>query len=109
MTALHWACKRGHFEVVRYLVERGADVEFQDIIGRPALYFAVMGGKVDIVRYILDHKANPWSTSSVNYNELCQQYQNEEALLEIRRARKQYITMKMTPPSIREHVWRNLR
>lgn len=44
MTALHWACKRGHFEIVKLLIENGADIEFLDIIGRPTLYFAIIGG-----------------------------------------------------------------
>ena len=68
MTALHWACKRGHFEIVKLLVENGADIEFQDIIGRPTLYFAIIGGNPKIVKYILDKKADPWSTNAVNYN-----------------------------------------
>lgn len=76
MTALHWACKRGHIEIVRYLIDGGADIEFQDIIGRPSLYFAIIGGNVDIVCLLLDYKANPWSTSVVNYNQICEEYNN---------------------------------
>ncbi|CAK84607.1 unnamed protein product (macronuclear) [Paramecium tetraurelia] len=108
MTALHWACKRGHFEIVKLLVENGADIEFQDIIGRPTLYFAIIGGNPKIVKYILDKKADPWSTTAVNYNQLCMEY-NPSFVQLIAQARKAHITLKMTPPSQRETIWKILR
>lgn len=49
MTALHWACKRGHLAIVEYLIEKGADIDFQDIIERAALYFAIVSNNNDIV------------------------------------------------------------
>lgn len=27
---LHWACDRGHLDVVKFLVNRGADINIQD-------------------------------------------------------------------------------
>ncbi|CAK84127.1 unnamed protein product (macronuclear) [Paramecium tetraurelia] len=108
MTALHWACKRGHFEIVRLLVENGADIEFQDIIGRPTLYFAIIGRSAKIVKYILDKRADPWSTTAVNYNQLCLECDPSFQQL-ISQARKVHITLKMTAPSQRETIWRILR
>ncbi|CAD8102632.1 unnamed protein product [Paramecium sonneborni] len=108
MTALHWACKREHFEIVKLLIENGADIEFQDIIGRPTLYFAIIGGDPKIVKYILDKKADPWSTAAVNYNQLCMEY-NPSLLQLIAQARKAHITLKMTPPLQRETIWKILR
>lgn len=41
MTGLHWAAKRGHLDIVRILLQHGADVDSKDIIGRTPLYFAI--------------------------------------------------------------------
>ena len=30
LAMLHWACDRGHLDVVKFLVNRGADVNIQD-------------------------------------------------------------------------------
>jgi hypothetical protein len=53
MTGLHWSCKRGHIEIVKLLVKHGADIDFQDIIGRTALYFAIVSGNNEIVEVLV--------------------------------------------------------
>ncbi len=30
LAMLHWACDRGHLDVVKFLISRGADVNVQD-------------------------------------------------------------------------------
>jgi hypothetical protein len=55
MTSLHWGCKRGHVDVVQFLIESGADIDFQDIIGRTPLYFAIVGGGIEVVELLLDN------------------------------------------------------
>ena len=30
LAMLHWACDRGHLDVVKFLINRGADVNVQD-------------------------------------------------------------------------------
>lgn len=39
-TALHWAAGRGHAEIVRLLLENGAELEAQDYLGRTPLHAA---------------------------------------------------------------------
>ena len=52
---LHWASKTGHIEVVRLLLEKGADVN--DILTTP-LYWASTNGHVEVVRLLLKKGAD---------------------------------------------------
>jgi hypothetical protein len=57
ITALQSACFSGDEEVVRWLLERGADVNIVDEIGRTALVDACRnGGRISIVELLLSHK-----------------------------------------------------
>ena len=49
------AAKDGHFDEVRRLVEKGADVNYSDI---PPFLWACFNGYKDIVRYLLDNGGN---------------------------------------------------
>lgn len=51
-TALYLACARGHVEITRLLLDRGAD----PCIGRPLLLAASEAGHVDIVRLLLSRR-----------------------------------------------------
>lgn len=57
-TALYFAAEEGHLEVVRRLVERGANVNVQDsFFGASALGMALNGGHVELARHLLAHGA----------------------------------------------------
>jgi hypothetical protein len=56
---LFWAVEEAHEAMVKLLLERGADPEMTDMVGRPPLSYAVECGHDAIVRSILDHGANP--------------------------------------------------
>lgn len=49
LTALSWACLKGHREVVQYLVEKGATTDQTDKNGRTPLDLAAFYGDADIV------------------------------------------------------------
>lgn len=56
------AAARGHGEVVRFLLERGADPNLPEEGIAPdghALHSAVVGGHIEIVRLLLEHGAHP--------------------------------------------------
>lgn len=56
---LFWAVEDCNQTMVDLLLERGADLEITDMVGRPPLTYAVKGGHEAIVRSLLDHGANP--------------------------------------------------
>jgi hypothetical protein len=58
VTPLGFAAERGHFPIVRLLVELGADVNAADsFYGSRPVDFALRGGHLDIAVYLLEHRA----------------------------------------------------
>lgn len=58
-TILHLASFWGKTDVVKLLVDRGADLTLQDLWGQTPLFFACANGHADIVKFLLQHKADP--------------------------------------------------
>ena len=58
LTTLHRASKRGKAEMVRLLVEHGANVEMKDKKGRTPLDVASGGQRDDIIKLLSEHRAN---------------------------------------------------
>ncbi len=52
------AAERGFLEIVKMLVEAGADVDAMNAVGHTALNRAVFFGKADVVDYLLEKKAD---------------------------------------------------
>lgn len=57
-TALFFAAQSGHLEVVKILLEAGANLELASQDGGNALFVAVQSGNVKIVKELLDAGAN---------------------------------------------------
>ncbi len=54
---LMFVAKEGDFEMVRFLIDRGADINQTDVLGLTVLNYAKKS-KVELVRYLLDHGAS---------------------------------------------------
>ncbi|CAK8691627.1 unnamed protein product [Clavelina lepadiformis] len=57
-TLLHWACDRGHIEIVRHLIELGHDVNCQDYDKSTPLHYASSCDHPDIIRLLLLNNAD---------------------------------------------------
>merc|ERR1712226_492761 len=57
-TPLRAACFDGHFEIVKYLVEHGADIEVANRHGHTCLMIACYKGHLKIAKYLIDAKAD---------------------------------------------------
>ncbi|XP_069497552.1 acyl-CoA-binding domain-containing protein 6 [Ambystoma mexicanum] len=58
-TLLHWACDRGHHELVSVLLQHKADINSQDNEGQTALHYASSCEFLDIVDILLKSGADP--------------------------------------------------
>ncbi|SBT77070.1 acyl-CoA-binding protein, putative [Plasmodium ovale] len=52
LTALHYACDRGYLEIVKFLVNQGADINVEDSYGDTAIHIAAYSEKSDIINYL---------------------------------------------------------
>lgn len=55
-TALMYACKLSHLEIVKLLVDEGADVNIQDVKGNTALHLAVQNDDLELIRAVFKGK-----------------------------------------------------
>ncbi|EAR83390.2 ankyrin repeat protein (macronuclear) [Tetrahymena thermophila SB210] len=103
LTALHWASKRGHLKLAQFLIQKGADVNATDILGKTPLYYACQADHIDIVKILLYNKAYPWSNKYISYDQFVKH--NPQISNALFKARKIYSLMKMTPFKQRNLVW----
>jgi ankyrin repeat protein len=64
------AAWKSHLEVVRVLLEGGANVEGADVVGRTALHAAAYNGHLDICRLLLDWGAKVDALTETQYTPL---------------------------------------
>jgi ankyrin repeat protein len=57
-TPLHWAAHKGHVDVIRLLLEKGANVNAQDKDRWTPLHWPAVRRDVDVVRLLLEKGAN---------------------------------------------------
>jgi len=57
-TALHWAAQSGHSEVVKSLLNKGAQIDAADSRNTTPLHFAADGGHLDTMRQLMERGAS---------------------------------------------------
>ncbi|XP_068724268.1 unconventional myosin-XVI-like [Montipora capricornis] len=62
-TVLHQSCLSGQLEIVRLLVENGAELELRDDRGWTCLHYAAFGGCVDVVNFLINSCVDVTATS----------------------------------------------
>jgi hypothetical protein len=70
-TALHWACMRAHWDVAKYLIEKGADLNVVGGDGGTQINWAVHHDNVDIIKILVDKGAklnirNKWGMTELH-------------------------------------------
>ncbi|CAM0136699.1 unnamed protein product [Umbelopsis sp. WA50703] len=55
LTALHYACDRGHLDIIKLLVEKGADVNALTKENETPLHYACLSEQSDAAQYLIDH------------------------------------------------------
>lgn len=59
LTALHYAAQNGSLDIIKYLVEHGADISAQDYEqSRSVIHFAAENGDIECIKYLTEHGAN---------------------------------------------------
>ena len=53
------ACRNGHTDAARFLLDRGADVNARGFFAATALHWAALNGHADTVRFLLGEGADP--------------------------------------------------
>ena len=90
-TALHIACKKCNFPLLRALIEHGAELNAIDLGQKTALFVALERNFVNGVRFLLFFGANPWSSKECLYE---QAVKSKLARLYLKRAREISIVLK---------------
>ena len=67
--------------MVKFLLEKGINVNTEDEGGNTALHFASLNGKKDIVKILLENKANPNATNNKSQKPI--EYSNSKGFNEI--------------------------
>jgi len=58
MGLLHWACDGDKLDVVKHLLDKGADINILDADNQTPLHYASSCGNAEIVKCLLQHRAN---------------------------------------------------
>lgn len=82
-TALTVASLHASLDVIKALVQAGADLNREDVDGWTPLHAAVHGNRIDVVRYLLDNRAD--ATISARYGRTAAESADNEAATIVRK------------------------
>ena len=70
-SALHWAARNGHGDVVEYLLSRGVAARFKTLDGSTAFAWAAWRGQMDVMRLIVEHGCDQHLCNDYGCNVAC--------------------------------------
>jgi len=83
-TLVHHAARKGQVDMLRMLIERGADVNLDDACACPAIHYAALNGEVAAARLLLDSGADAQARGSLGHTALMYAAQyNDVPMLEL--------------------------
>lgn len=69
-TPLHCACANGHYEVAKYLIDNGADLESSGEYDATPFMWAAAAGHLDICKLLFERGTNVYARNMYNENAL---------------------------------------
>jgi len=57
MTGLHWAARRGHYELCELLIKYKSHLDALDILGRTPLFLALLKDNLKVFKLLLYNKS----------------------------------------------------
>jgi len=57
-TPLFNICESGNENLVKYLIEQGADINKEDVNGKTPLFYVCSSGNENLVKYLMELKIN---------------------------------------------------
>jgi ankyrin repeat protein len=70
-SALHWAARNGHGDVVEYLLSRGVAADSKTADGSTAFAWAAWRGQMDVMRLIVEHGCDQHLCNDYGCNVAC--------------------------------------
>lgn len=55
MTPLHIAAWNGNYEVAKYLISKGANIDSKDSEGKTAIHYAALSNNAAIIEAMIEH------------------------------------------------------
>ena len=86
---IHVAVIAGHYDILQYLIENGANINKKTKYGDTALHFCVHYNRYKIFMYLLDHGADWTIKNNVNLNtmDLAKEQNKESFIKELEKSR----------------------
>jgi len=103
-TGLHWASRKGNGEIMKLLLNYGADIDACDIMNRTALYFACKKNHMECVKMLIFYQPDPFIVAK-NGKTAIDVTTDLFIQLYIKKAKQVTILLKWVKLKLRREIW----